>query len=276
MAFRKSFTFVSALMVTGAMVYGCSSSSDSGTQPAADSGTTPDTSTGGKDSSTDAKKDTGSQDGQLTCAPLDVSNFTPPAFSPVHQQAGACSAADIQAFDTNCLALGHTKAMCDGFKMSKAACAACLETKVTDSMWGASVFHSSSAPGSTLGVIQVNIGGCFEVLGGADGLACSKKLQAAEACTNAACDSVCQITDDASFQLYQACVQQAAQGGCAALQSAASNCEQQLGMAPATQPCVNGSDFQTLFDSVAPIICGTPTATDGGTDAPSDAPNEGG
>jgi hypothetical protein len=275
MTSRKTFASISVALIASALVYGCSSSTDNGT-PAADAGGTPDTGTKPDTGTGDAKADTAPDGNDLVCAPKSVTNFMPPAFSPVHQQAGACTTQNIADFDTNCLATGHTKAMCDAFKMANATCAGCLEGKTTDSMWGASVFHASSAPGSTLGVIQVNIGGCFEVLGGSAGVDCSKKLQAADACENAACDSVCQITDDASFQLYQACINQAAQGDCMTQAAAASTCEQTLGMAAGTSACVNGSDFQTLFDAVAPIICGTPTATDGGTDAPADAPNEGG
>ncbi len=255
MSVKKSVAFVSLAALSGALIYGCSSSSSS-PAPGDDGGGHVDGSSGDAVSDSPVKLDSKAE-AALSCAPVDVSGFTPPAFVPVKRVVGACTAQNISDFNTACLAQGHTKAMCDAYKTASAACAACLETPSTAAGWGAGVFHKSAAPGSTLGVIYANIGGCFEILGGAEGLDCAKKAQIAEACEGTACDASCQITDDASFQLYQACLTQAAMNGCSAQATARSQCFQALsGADGGVSICTSGTDFQSSFDVVAPIICG--------------------
>lgn len=265
MPFNKSVCVVSVGALVGALVYGCSSSSSSPAPGGDDAGVTVDSSV--HDAPADSPKaDSSKNDGQaLTCAPIDVSTFMPPPFKPVHQQVGACTNQNIADFTTNCLNVGHTKAMCDAYKMANATCAGCLETNSTAATWGAAYFHTSTAPGSTLGVITANVGGCFEILGGAAGLDCSKKMQVAETCETAACDSVCQITDDASFQLYVACLQQAAGAGCSTAAQASAGCQQALTMGDGgATACTGGTDFQSIFDLIAPVICGGASTDAGG------------
>ncbi len=255
MSSKKLIGFVSSSALIGALAYGCSSSSTTNPATGDDGGGSHDASVG--DAVSDSAKLDSKAEAALTCAPADVSAFTPPAFVPVKRVVGACSSSDITAFTTACLDQAHTKAQCDAYKMAHAACAGCLETSSTAAGWGAGVFHASKAPGSTLGVIYANVGGCFEILGGADGLDCSKKSQIAEACEEAACDASCQITDDASFQLYEACVTQAAMNGCSAQATARGACFQALsGVDGGASICTTGADFQTSFDIIAPIVCG--------------------
>lgn len=263
MSLKMSVGIASVGALVSALVYGCSSSSSSNA-PGDDAGSGVDSSVHDAAPASDAKADAKKDADTLTCAPVDVTTFMPPAFSPVMRQPGACTAQNIADFTTNCLDTNHTKAMCDAYKMANPTCSSCLETRGPSATWGASYFHSISAPGSTLGVIYANVGGCLEILGGAAGVDCSKKIQAAEACESAACDSVCQVTDDASFQIYEACLQQAAGAGCSTYAMAASTCEQALAADGGASVCSSGSDFQSSFNIIAPIVCGAAMSDAGG------------
>src|ERR1700736_3463723 len=98
MSLKKSVCFVSIGMAVGALAYGCSSSS-SNTGTGDDAGSADGSvhdSPIGTDSAADGAKVDASKDGQaLTCAPIDVSMFMPPAFAPVHRQVGACTDQNI-------------------------------------------------------------------------------------------------------------------------------------------------------------------------------------
>jgi hypothetical protein len=180
-----------------------------------------------------------------------------PAYIPAHRQVGACTDQQITDFYTNCFDTGHTKAMCDTFKAGATACAACIEGPSTASTWAASVTHG--------GVVTINVGGCMEILGGADGLDCAHKSQASEACDNAACDATCPVTDDASFQLYLACIQQAAANGCSATATAVQTCETALGNGDGGAViCTQGSNFQDIYTNVVPVFCGGGGSADAG------------
>ncbi|MBC7895937.1 MAG: hypothetical protein H7066_11030 [Cytophagaceae bacterium] len=70
----------------------------------------------------------------------------------------------------------------------------------------------------------------------------------------------CPVTDDASYQLYEACLQGATRNNCKAYaQASCADIEVDGGAAAA---CFVGQTFHDLYASVAPIFCGG--GTDGG------------
>jgi len=254
MSFRKSLGLISLGALVGALTYGCSSTtSNNGGGGGDDGGVTGD---GG------VKHDGGKTDGGNTgdggpvgdsgggtCAPGDVSTFMPPAYKPAKKTAGACTQTFITSFYDNCLAPNATMATCAPWGSSgdatHKACAACLITADSASAYGALIEHK--------GTVSVNIPGCMELKDSANGLTCAKAYQASEMCNDAACAANCPVTDDASFQLYQACVQQAAANGCKTYSQAAAcaNAEADGG----ASVCFQGMTFQDLYNSVAPVFC---------------------
>jgi hypothetical protein len=258
MAFKKSIglgSMATMAALVGSFAYGCSSTTtsgggtdvDSGTGPAVDSGVRHDSGTGtGTDSGTpvDAGGTTGS------CSPADVSGFTAPAYHNAKTPTGACTQAYIDAFYTGCLAAGSTQATCapfgSGADASHKACAACIVSADTAAQYGALVEHK--------GTVSLNVAGCMEIKDPTGGLACAKSYQASEACTDAACAANCPVTDDASFQLYQACVQQASSNGCKTYTTAAA-CADAEAEAGAATVCFQGQTFQDLYNSIVPVFC---------------------
>lgn len=257
MSFKKSFGMISLGALVGALTYGCSSTTANNGGGGGDDGGVS-TSDGGKDSG--VKKDGGTTGGDsgttgddggttTTCAPGDVSTFMPPAYKPAARMAGACTAAYITAFYDNCLAANATMQTCapwgsSGDGMHK-ACAGCILSAETASSYGALVEHK--------GTVSINVAGCMEIKQGNQ--TCAKAYQASDACNEAACAANCPVTDDASFQLYQACVQQAAANGCKTYGQAAA-CADAAADGGAAAVCFQGQSFQDLYNSVVPVFCG--------------------
>jgi len=194
----------------------------------------------------------------LSCTPADVTTFAPQPYvhaKDAHQ--GACTDAQIHAFYDDCLAPTATQQTCAPFSGSSAstenkACAACIVSRDSDPKLGPLVEHK--------GTISVNVAGCMEIADPANGLACAKAYQAADACERAACSANCPVTDEASFQLYLACVSDAAKTGCASFTSALAcvSAEADAG----ASACFAGQTFADSYLAVAPIFCGS--APDGG------------
>ena len=194
----------------------------------------------------DSGRDSSSFDGGGVCAPADVSAFQPPAYKPAHRQQGACTAAQISSYFQSCFAVGNTMQTCATFTSANQACASCITTPDTAASYGAVITRA--------GIVSIDIGGCIE-LEDPNGLACAKAYRASELCPVAACNASCPVTDDASFQLYLACSQQAAANGCSAftMGAACANAEADGGAAAA---CLQGQSFEDLYNQVAPIFCG--------------------
>jgi hypothetical protein len=198
----------------------------------------------------------------IACMPADVTTFSPQPY--VHAATGhqgVCTPTQIQAFYDDCLASSATQQTCSPFSGGNAttenrACAACLVSRDSDPKFGALVEHK--------GIISVNVPGCMELTDPIGGLMCAKAYQAADACERAACSANCPVTDDASFQLYLACVSQAAMGGCASFASALTCTAVEADSGASI--CFSGQTFSDLYLSVAAVFCGS--APDGGsTDA---------
>jgi hypothetical protein len=258
MSLKKSLGLVSLGTLVGALAYGtygCSSSSsnggggggdDSGVT-GSDSGTHHDSGGTGGDSGTGFDSGTGGDSGGMMCAPGNVSTFMPPAYHAANRQAGACTAAQITAYYAACLDTASTQATCMAF--TPASCASCLEGPSTAAKWGAVV--------DSTGIASINLAGCMEITGGANGLACAQTSQKSSACADAACAPSCKVTDDASLQLYLACAQQADANGCSMYAQATQTCQMAESMTDGGDSiCLTGQTFQDLYNSVAPVFCG--------------------
>jgi hypothetical protein len=256
----------SIAIVVGAIAQACSSSDNNG---GGNNGG------GGPDASSDTpvKKDTGGGGGGdtggggddggggNTCpTPADVSGFTPPAYhhaTGAHQ--GACTDAFIAAYYQDCLAANSTQQTCAKWGTSAdpahKTCAQCLITQATATKYGPLVLYK--------GVINANIAGCIELLDPTNGLNCATAIQQSEECDHAACDSVCPVTDNASFQLWQQCVTAAEAAGCKKYADAAKcgSAEQDGGPAAACFPSGASPAFQDYYNAIAPVFCGG-TASD--------------
>ncbi len=252
--FNKSILLIPSMgVLIGALAFGgCSSTSNTTTPSGDDSGTAGDA-TAHHDGAADASpnKDTGTTgDAAKACAPGDVSSFTAPAYKPAKRVAGACTMQQISDFYTKCDDNATaTSAMCNAFVASAGACAACIEGKVSDATWAATVVRT--------GYVEVNVAGCMELLGGTAGADCANKAQASGACNDAACAPTCPVKDDASLQLYSACAQQAAGGGCSTFTQARQTCQQALsGGDGGASVCLSGMDFASFYAAVVPVFCG--------------------
>jgi hypothetical protein len=247
---------VAVLIAAG---YGCSSSSSGNSNNGDDGGPTTDAS---KDS---GKKDTGGpgddgggDDGGGGCpTPADVSGFTPPAYKHAKQSAGACTSAFIDAFYNDCLAANATTQTCavwgTGADQAHKTCEACLVTASNAAQYGALVEYK--------GLVSANVAGCMEIEQGKP--TCAMAYQANDLCQHAACDSVCAVTDNASFQLWQQCAQAAEAGGCKTLATGAACADAAAEAGPAAA-CFAGQTFQDLYTAVGNIFCGGVSDAGGG------------
>lgn len=249
MTCRKAFGVLATATIVATLVYGCSNG-DGGrgvpTDAGADGSTTSDASA----------HDASPGDSAITsCVPADVSTFQPPTYVPASGASqGKCTPAQITTFYDDCLAPNSTQTTCAPFNGATAtpenkACYVCIITRDTDTKYGPVVEHK--------GVVSVNIPGCMELRDGSAGLVCAKAYQAADGCSRAACAANCPVIDDASFQLYLACVQQASANGCKSYQQGAA-CAASKSDSGTTGAgiCFRGQSFHDLYDSVVPIFCG--------------------
>jgi hypothetical protein len=200
----------------------------------------------------DASSDVAQDAVTMWCEPADVSGFTAPVYVPATgANQGKCTTTQIQSFYEQCLASTATQASCALLVGAMAApldkaCAACIISRETDAKYGVIVEHK--------GFVSVNLAGCMEIADPTNGLACARAYQAADSCGRAACVANCPVIDQASLMIYQACVTQVEQHGCASLNAkAACAADEAAGGAAA---CFLGSTFQDLYFAVAPIFCG--------------------
>jgi MYXO-CTERM domain-containing protein len=142
---------------------------------------------------------------------------------------------------------------------------ACLVTPVTASAYGPVV---ETTVGNII-VSEPNLAGCIEIADPA-GLACATKLQDRTDCDEAACNTVCPVTDDPSFQLWETCETNAdnAAGSCEAYYDATSCVDSEMpdgGAAEACFPTVANPGFEDGYNAIAPVFCLDLTAgADGG------------
>jgi hypothetical protein len=212
------------------------------------------------DASADARAladaDTGSDvasdvpDGGSCPTPLDVWNWTPPAYKHAIVQHGACTAQQIDDFFQACLSFNATQAMCNAFTNANQVCAHCIITPSIAPSYGPLIQFNQFN-----GFVSVNVAGCVEIVDTQNGATCAAAMQAFDACGHAACDSVCPVTNDPSFQLWEQCVQTADAVGCKSYFTAATCANAEAADGGAAAGCFIGSSFEDLYKSVAPFFC---------------------
>ncbi len=256
MSCGRALGFLSMAAVVALFAYGCSSDNSSAVN--ADGG--------GSDARTTSDAtahDGGSSDSGITsCMPADVSTFQPPAYvSASGAGQGKCTPAQIQTFYDDCLAPNVTQATCAPFNGTTAtpenkACYQCIITRDTDTKFGPVVEHK--------GVVSINLPGCMELRDAAKGLMCAKAYQAADGCNRAACAANCLVIDDASFQVFQACVKEAEMNGCKSYEQGAACATEEADSGSEAAICFRGKTFHDLYNDVVPIFCGAGPADAGG------------
>jgi hypothetical protein len=265
---KRIMTLVAASLCVGALVYGCSSSSSGnhaggGTDGGSD-GSTADVS---HKEAAPQGDDSGDDSSGSTCpTPADLSSWKPPAYVPAKAVPGACAPSDIAGYDAACISLSTmSQSACMAFQTSHATCNACINSKSTDSSWGALISYG--------GVSNINLGGCLQLAAPSE-TACALALEVAAACPHAACDTVCPVTagNAASFTQWTDCEMTADADACGTYETA-SNCltTDSAAMSTICNPPA-GATFESLFLQFAQLFCGSADA--GATDAASDAPGD--
>jgi hypothetical protein len=212
----------------------------------------------GQDSSPGNADAGDASDAALPCAPISVAAFVPPAYVPASGAFQlACQTTPQltaeQALYAPCFGDAGTGATCDGFDGGAGeSCVTCIRTHETDTAYGPVVERV---------VPTINLAGCIQLADPTDaGVGCAHAVQAAEACVEAACKSVCPVTDLASQGAYLACASAAAAGGCATYATAAASCAAAElgdgGTGPAGPRCF-GVDEPSEYANVALYFCGS-------------------
>lgn len=195
----------------------------------------------------DARPDRGvpTMDGG-SCRPGDVSSFKPGALVPPAPPQDACSPTQLADFYAKCLDETTADTQdCQDFVTANTTCAKCLETSASASAWGPVV--------SRQGLVSINVAGCIALVTGDKGpMSCAAKYQAADDCTTQACEANCPIdeNDPATFTAYEACLGQAAEGGCKAYHDALCKVDG----SPIAQ-CTDHQSFKEYYDAIAPLFC---------------------
>lgn len=187
----------------------------------------------------------------VTCAPADVTNFSPTFPSSLELHRGACTPEHIAAYYRECLGAEASAAKCSAFTSSGwsyARCVECLQPAPSTGVLGAVIDDH--------GTRRANVAGCVE--GSTNStivFACGHAIRAKLECTNAACVENCRITDRYSSIAFDECVKASEKTACAKYVKAAAACVQALeGEAMA---CTAGKTFDEQYQNVATLMCGS-------------------
>lgn len=266
MSLKKCLTFAVVGGFVGMLAVGCSSSTtvnntdDGGGVVVPDSG-------GRRDSGLVDIPDSGGD----VCAPPATITYTKTWRAP-HAHKDACSQANIDLFPKVCLGQqADGGAACRSFAATAAGktCEECI------------IPSTGTALGVLLvtgGFVSPNIAGCIAIAQGtvATGAGCASASLYLNECRSAACGACAKDPATTTTQI-NAC-DQAADGAACAAEATAAGCLDGIADAGgAAGACLQGQDFLTTYAAIAPIFCLDQSAGDGGTtDAPADAPAEGG
>jgi hypothetical protein len=225
---------------------------DSGNPPPVDSGSPPVDS--GQDSGSPPPVDSGGGgDSSImcpnpvsgTCGPGNVSGFTPTWKPPTGMHQGACAAGDISAIYADCLSAAADPLLCSIDQSNYPACYACLFSAPTAASWGPFV-------NQTNGLISINMGGCIDLVDPGH-QACAQSAEAQYECELQSCEANCNVTDQASYNLYAMCLQTTDACGCRP-EAIAGACVNSL---PAMDSqCTTAASFQAFYNYYAPLFCG--------------------
>ncbi len=135
--------------------------------------------------------------GSPACEVCDVSGFSPsPQVAPLGHQ-NKCPAADIQAFETACLASAATSATCQAWqtseKTSNQNCLSCVFTQTTGANWGPLVCDNNGCKLNIPGCLDLALNQVSQENSTATG-SCGDYLSSSYGCQDAAC-SACTGTD---------------------------------------------------------------------------------
>jgi hypothetical protein len=204
----------------------------------------------------------GGSDASLACSPADVDGRVVAAYHSARAvQPLACSTLLIHDYYASCLDPSSTLDGCNqswgaGEDVDHATCQSCILTLSSASERGPLVDYGTGGDGGAGGTVSVNVAGCVETLDPSQ-LPCAEAVQQADECQHAACDTVCPVSDLASFAEWQRCIDASAlapgSAECAPyLASAACVNGDDAGPAAA---CVTGTTFEDEFLAIATVFC---------------------
>ncbi|MEO6420416.1 MAG: hypothetical protein ABIP39_13450, partial [Polyangiaceae bacterium] len=156
----------------------------------------------GVDGSTNKDAGMGTETGDTTCKPGDVSTFTPSWKPPTAFHQGKCSTTQIQAF-VDCLSGMPDAATCKTFgaDVANKTCIQCAATPSTAAAYGPLIEGTVT--------IQVNVPGCIaNATGDVSATGCGAKTLGLSQCEEAACEANCPVSSSdtgAEFQALLAC-----------------------------------------------------------------------
>jgi hypothetical protein len=188
-----------------------------------------------------------------------VSTWTPSAYKPAKHIPTACAPGDLAAYDAACFNdKTRGDAACAQFRTTKATCAACLESNPADSSWGPVVQYDNGP--------SLNGPGCFELYDG--NVTCATSLQETALCEHQACDAVCPVIDELSYDQWLHCTLTAAGGSCSTYNTGSAKCNDDV---PGRTFCWRGETRDDFFMNIAPLFCGGADTDGGSPDGSSDA-----
>ena len=179
--------------------------------------------------------------GDAGCAP-DVTGWSP-SWKPPAVVRRACTDAQIDTqFDLCESAASDTAAECAAFNRdpANARCRECLYATEDESTYGPLVYLRNR-------VLRINIAGCLALADGDLGVAgCGARMQAYQACSDAACMQSC-----ATFEDFQRCAQAAQNTVCAQYR------DESACIDPATYaPCLDHATYEQFYRAMAQLFCG--------------------
>lgn len=197
-----------------------------------------------------------------TCAPGDVSTFTPSWKPPTAFNQGKCSDAQTTAF-VDCLSNMPDAATCKTFGADAAnkPCIQCAATPSTAAAYGPLIEGTVT--------IEVNVAGCIaNVTNDLSATGCGAKTIALSQCKQAACEPNCLLSGDgAIFDALLACEEKSAGSSCKAFADAAACSDALTGDGGVAAQCnLVGATFADDAKPMVKLFCGSTSGiTDAGT-----------
>ncbi len=189
-----------------------------------------------------------------TCAPGDVSTFTPAWKPPTAFNQGKCTDAQIAAF-VDCLSGIPDAATCKTFgaDVANKACIACAATPSTASGYGPLIEGTVT--------IQVNIPGCIaNTTGDVSTTGCGAKGLALIECKSLACEGNCPVPvgdDGTDFNALLACQDKSVDTTCKTYATAASCADALTSDGGAASQCnLAGASFRDNAIPMIKLFCG--------------------
>lgn len=226
-------------MVDGAVHDGSGEASIEASMEASDEG-----------SASDGNPLDGDEDGSGPSCTAALPGSYVPTWIPPSTPASVCSPSQVQALYDDCAGPARSTTTCNAFESvpSNGACAACMETPIASSTYGATIsWHSG-------GGLEANIGGCMALKDGdLSASGCGAKYENWQSCLIAAC-SYCPPGT------YESCATPAGSTTCGAYRAAADQCAAQ----PEYSDCVNQPSFEAYFVTFGALFCGGGSRDAGG------------